>query len=37
MSLPVRRKAGFLREMAKHHEEWQVRQADHALRLYRHY
>jgi integron integrase len=30
-------KTGFLRDMAKHHEDWQVRQADHALRLYRHY
>ncbi len=30
-------KTGFLREMATQHEEWQVRQADHALRLYRHY
>jgi len=30
-------KTAFLREMGRHHEDWQVRQADHALRLYRHY
>lgn len=30
-------KAAYLRQLAVDHEDWQVKQADHALRLYLHY
>lgn len=30
-------KSAYLHALSTYHEEWQVKQADHALRLYRHY